>query len=244
MVGTGLIREGQVAISLGTSDTIFGPMSSPRPSDDGTGHVFASTIGNYMGMTVFKNGSLARERVRDEHGLTWTGFADALRRTPAGNGGRTMLPWFEPEITPLVLTPGVHRFDLDPRDAPASVRAVVEAQMMAMARHSRWMNVDIHTIYATGGAATNRDILQVMADVFGAEVYQFATPNSAALGAALRAFHAAELANGRALPWNEVVAGFAEPVATSRVSPIPAHAGIYRSLIDTYGRRERQALGL
>jgi xylulokinase len=243
MVGTGLIREGLVAISLGTSDTIFGPMSSPRPSDDGTGHVFASTIGTYMGMTVFKNGSLARERVRDAHGLSWSGFADALRRTAAGNGGGIMLPWFEPEITPLVLVPGARRFDLDPQDAPANVRAVVEAQMMAMARHSQWMNVRIQTIYATGGAATNRDILQVMADVFDADVYQFATPNSAALGAALRAYHADELASGRSLPWSEVAKGFAEPVEASRVSPIPAHAERYRSLIETYGRREREALG-
>jgi xylulokinase len=242
MVGTGLIREGMVAISLGTSDTIFGPMSSAKPSQDGTGHVFASTIGNYMGMTVFKNGSLARERVRDEHGLTWTGFADALRRSAAGNGGSLMLPWFEPEITPLVLNPGARRFDLDPKDPAVNVRAVVEAQMMAMARHSRWMNVEIQTIYATGGAATNRDILQVMADVFNADVYQFATPNSAALGAALRAYHADQLADGRAVPWSEVVSGFAEPIAASRVSPIAANAERYRALAETYGQREREAL--
>ena len=37
LVGTGLVREGVVAISLGTSDTIFGIMPTPRPSDDGTG---------------------------------------------------------------------------------------------------------------------------------------------------------------------------------------------------------------
>jgi xylulokinase len=36
LVGTGLVREGIVAISLGTSDTIFGIMPTPRPSEDGT----------------------------------------------------------------------------------------------------------------------------------------------------------------------------------------------------------------
>ncbi|HXW03620.1 MAG TPA: FGGY family carbohydrate kinase [Vicinamibacterales bacterium] len=242
MVGTGLIREGLVAISLGTSDTIFGPMRSARPSDDGTGHVFASPTGTYMGMTVFKNGSLARERVRDEHGLDWSGFGDALRRTPAGNGGAMMLPWFDPEITPLVLAPGVRRFDLDPRDAPANVRAVVEAQMLAMVRHSRWMNVGIQSIYATGGAATNRDVLQVMADVFDAAVYQFAAANSAALGAALRALHADALASRTPMSWEEVVAGFAEPVADSRVSPIREHVERYRPLLELYAQRERQAV--
>ena len=50
-----------------------------------------------------------------------------------------LIPWFEPEITPPVLTPRVHRYRLSPDDAAGNVRGVVEAQMMAMAIHSRWM---------------------------------------------------------------------------------------------------------
>ena len=88
LVGTGLVREGVVAISLGTSDTIFGIMPSPRPSEDGTGHVFASPTGAYMGMTVFKNGSLARERVRDTYGMDWPAFSAALARTPPATAAR------------------------------------------------------------------------------------------------------------------------------------------------------------
>ena len=85
--------------------------------------------------------------------------------------------------------PGLRRFDLDEPDGPGNVRALVEAQMMSMAIHSRWMGVEVKTIHATGGASANRAILQVMADVFGADVYQFDVGNSACLGAALRAFH-------------------------------------------------------
>jgi xylulokinase len=242
LVGTGLVKEGLVAISLGTSDTIFGLMPSPRPSEDGTGHVFASPTGAYMGMTVFKNGSLARERVRDAYRMGWPEFSAALARTPPGNGGKTMLPWFDPEITPLVLTPGVRRHDLERGDAEANVRAVVEAQMMSLALHSRWMGVKIATIYATGGAAANRAILQVMADVLDADVWQLQMGNSAALGAALRAFHADRLADGHALPWKDVVAGFVAPKPDSRLKPNPAHVAVYRRLIDIYAAREREAL--
>ena len=242
LVGTGLVREGIVAISLGTSDTIFGIMPSPQPSDDGTGHVFASPTGAYMGMSVFKNGSLARERVRDEYGMDWPAFSAALARTPAGNRGATMLPWFDPEITPLVLEPGVRRHELDPADAAANVRAVVEAQMMSLALHSRWMGVKISTIYATGGASANRDMLQVMADVFDAEVLQLETGNSAALGAALRAFHADRLADGRPLAWEEVIAGFVVPRLDSRLKPQPANVAAYQRLIEVYAAREREAL--
>jgi xylulokinase len=242
LVGTGLVSEGVVAVSLGTSDTIFGIMPTPRPSDDGTGHVFASPTGAYMGMTVFKNGSLARERIRDTYGMTWADFSAALGRTPAGNHGRSLLPWFDPEITPLVLTPGVRRHQLDAADADANVRAIVEAQLMALALHSRWMGVRIRKIYATGGAAANRDILQVMADVFDADVFQLETGNSAALGAALRAFHADRLADGHPLSWEDVVAGFVTPKTDSRLKPQASHVATYKKLIEAYAEREREAL--
>lgn len=242
LIGTGLVDEGHVAISLGTSDTIFGLMRQARVSDEGTGHVFASPTGEFMGMTVFRNGSLARERIRDEYGLDWAGFSAALRGTPPGNHGATMFPWFEPEITPLVLNPGVRRYALDPSDAGAAVRAVIEAQMMAMARHSRWMGVTIGTIRATGGAAANRDILQVLADVFDAEVSQLPAGNSAALGAALRAFHADRAADGQSIAWDDVVSGFTAPLAGSSVQPVPAHVATYRGLSELYAERERDAL--
>jgi xylulokinase len=240
LVGTGLVREGRVAISLGTSDTIFGLMAAPRVDATGTGHVFGSPTGDYMGLTCFKNGSLARERVRDELGMTWAQFSSALASTPPGNDGRVLLPWFEPEITPDVAVPGVHRFGLSPDDGPANVRAVVEAQQMALALHSRWMGVRIDTIFATGGAAANVEILQVMADVFGAEVHQLEIANSAALGAALRAFHADALSEGREIPWDEVIAGLVQP--TRRIDPDPARHAIYRTLIDVYASREAEAL--
>ena len=179
LIGLGLIREGQLGVSLGTSDTIFGPMRTPRVDAGGRGHVFGAPTGEFMGITVFSNGSLARERVRDEYGLTWDGFSRALDATPPGNGGGLMLPWFVPEITPVVAAPGIHRKQLDERDAAANVRAVVEAQMMALWRHARWMGVTADAIHVTGGAAANRQILQVLADVFGADVRPLHVGNAA-----------------------------------------------------------------
>jgi xylulokinase len=243
LIGTGLVREGILAISLGTSDTIFGLMHEPRVNPDGIGHVFGSPTGQFMGITVFRNGSLARERVRDDFGLTWSQFSGALDETPPGNGGRMLLPWFEPEITPPVSQLGVRRFDLNASDATANVRALVEAQMMAMALHSQWMGVAMRTIYATGGASANRAILQVMADVFGADVYQFDVGNSACLGAALRAFHAHRAVIGRPLSWDDVVSGLAEPKKASLVSPHPSRHAMYGELIGRYAAREREGVG-
>jgi xylulokinase len=241
LIGTGLVREGIVAISMGTSDVIFGLMREPRVDVTGTGHVFGSPTGEFMGLTVFSNGSLARERVRDAFDLDWNTFSSALESTPAGNGGRMMMPWFVPEITPAVRRPAVRRFDLGADDVPGNVRGVVEAQQMALARHSQWMGVDVKTIYATGGAAANRAILQVMADVFGADVYQFEVGNTACLGAALRAFHADQTAAGKSLEWVDVVRGLAQPMLSTRVTPNPGSHAIYRELMPVYAAREVEA---
>ena len=242
LIGTGLIREGQIAVSLGTSDTLFGLMREPRVDRTGTGHVFGAPTGDYMGLTCFLNGSLARQRIRDEHGLDWDGFSAALRATPPGNDGALMFPWFEPEITPDVRTPAVRRVDLDPDDGPRNVRAVVEAQMMALANHSRWMGVEVDVIHATGGAATNTEILHVMADVFGAEVRRFEVSNSACLGAALRAYHADLSLSGRELPWEAVVRGIAEPIADSAVMPNASNVEAYTRLRRRYAKLEPLAI--
>jgi xylulokinase len=243
LIGTGLVREGRLAISLGTSDTVFGLMREPRVDSTGTGHVFGSPTGDFMGLTCFMNGSLARERVRQAWGLSWAEFSGILAATPAGNGGRVLLPWYEPEITPSVSTPGVRLYGLEERDRDGHVRAVIEAQMMAMALHSSWMRVEVDTIHATGGAATNREILQVMADVFGANVYQFEVSNSASLGAALLAAEADDEARGRPTPWEEVVSGLAEPVAATRIASRPHHTAHYRDLMRVYAQCEAHALG-
>jgi xylulokinase len=243
LIGTGLVREGRVAVSLGTSDVVFGLMREPRVDPTGTGHVFGSPTGEFMGLTVFKNGSLARERVRTQFGMTWDQFSRTLEDTAPGNDGRIFLPWYEPEITPPVAIPGVHRFGLSEADGPGHVRGVIESQMMALARHSRWMQVEVDTIHATGGAAANVQILQVMADVFGADVYRFEVGNSAALGAALRAWHGERAAEGAPISWDHATAGLAEPVAASRIRPRADVHRMYGDLMKLHAQREEEALG-
>ena len=242
LIGSGLVREGRLAVSLGTSDTIIGLMRDLRIHDAGIGYVSASPTGDYMGTTVFKNGSLARERVRDMFGFDWAAFSAALASRPPGNHGAIMLPWFDPEITPHVGKPGVHRIGFDATDPAANVRAIVEGQMMAMANHTRWMGGDLSVVYATGGASGNRQVLQVMADVFGAEVVRSRARNSAALGAALRAFHANRRDSG--LTWDDVVIGFTEPDPSWRFQPRPEAVAVYADLRQRYAEQEALALRL
>ena len=242
LVGTGLVEEGTLAISLGTSDTIFGLMREPRISSSGEGHVFGAPTGEFMGITVFANGSLARENIRDQYGLNWQGFRRALHATPPGNDGGLMIPWFVPEITPRAPRPRVRRRHLEEHEAARNVRALVEGQMMAMRNHSRWMGVNISTIFATGGASRNNDVLQVMADVFNARVFPSPVGNSACLGAALRAWHGYEKARGNTIDWRVIVKDLTSPDLSSVVLPNPAAVKVYERLADAHQQFENELI--
>jgi xylulokinase len=239
-IGLGLLEEGMIAISLGTSYTYFGLMKTCRTDPRGEGHVFVAPTDDYMTLICFKNGSLARERIRDQFRLDWDEYNRLLEQTAPGNGAAILLPWFDAEIVPRVNQPGIHRFDLDPQDAGANCRAMVEAQMMSMRLHSAWMNVKPKRIVATGGGSVNPPILQIMADVLNCPVVRIEVSKSAALGAALIAAHA----HLKDTSWQEIVAGFTDPIPNSEVRPNPVAVKVYNALIEKYARREADALRL
>ena len=230
VVGLGLVEPGMVAISLGTSDTFFGTMAECSTDPKGEGHVFGSPAGGYMSLICFMNGSLAREQICDAYGLDWDGFSAAIQSTPVGNNGALMLPYFEPEIVPKVLNAGVRRKDLDEADVGANCRGVVEAQMMSMKTHSAWMGASASQIYVTGGASRNREILQIMADVFNCSVVSTEVANGAALGSALRAMHGAFSEQGD-VQWNEITKGFTDPDSSGRIEPDPTAVAVYEKLL-------------
>ena len=87
--------------------------------------------------------------------------------------------------------------------------------------------------------AANRAILQVTANVFGAEVHRLDTEYPVALGAALRAYHADRLTIDEPVSWNTVVSGFTEPKPGHRVSPNPKLVAMYAALRKDYAMLER-----
>jgi xylulokinase len=243
VIGLGLIAPGQVAISLGTSDTFFGTMKKCQTDANGEGHVFGSPASGYMTLICFKNGSLAREKIRERYGIkNWDDFGKSLAQTKPGNDGGILLPWFEAEIVPRVNKPGIHRFDLEEKNAAANCRAIFEAQMLSMRLHSQWMRASPERIFATGGASNDLALLRVMADVLNCRVLRIEVSKSAALGAALQAAHGWLAATGKNSSWEKLTAGFCQPVAGSEIRPDKKAAKIYDKLIEKYAACERAAL--
>ncbi|HBC85916.1 MAG TPA: carbohydrate kinase [Lentisphaeria bacterium] len=238
LIGVGAGEPGTAVISLGTSDTFFAAMSSSRTDPQGYGHVFGNPTGGFMSLICFKNGSLAREKVKDECGADWDAFEKALSEGKPGNDGNMMLPYFVPETTPLVLKAGARysgtrEFCKGKASAPVKIRAVVESQMLGMKLHSKWIGEDFKCIRVTGGASKSPGICRILADVFQARVEKISVADSAALGAAVRAAHF--MCFGK---MGGYYAKFAAAVET--IEPDPATAETYAGMLDRFAEFEKE----
>jgi xylulokinase len=249
LVGLGLIGVADVrAVSLGTSDTYFGYLPGLTEVERNEGHIFGAADGSYMFLVCFKNGSLARERVKNRFGFNWNDFARILLETPPGNQGRVMLPYFMPEITPVILEAGVRRFGgLSADDAAGNIRAAAEAQAMALYLHSEWAGQRPTRIFVTAGGSENLGLLRVIADVFGAEVQTRDVKESAALGAALRAARTWRNAHGSPADWQELFGAIVTSERGRVVRPAADASRRYHApngLLAVYAACERFARGL
>lgn len=185
LVGCGAETPGCAVVSLGTSDTFFAAMPDFRTDPDGLGHVFGNPCGGFMSLTCFKNGSLARDRVRRECGVDWRFFDEtAFELTPPGNGGKRAFAYFETEISPRHEATGIEaNFDWDAAAPETKIRALVEGQIANMRERTRWIG-DFKKILVTGGASRSKGIAGAIAAAFGAETAATDVANSAAVGGA------------------------------------------------------------
>nr|XP_032634443.1 xylulose kinase isoform X6 [Chelonoidis abingdonii] len=239
------LEEGDIAISLGTSDTLFLWIKEPTPALEG--HVFCNPVDSqaYMALLCFKNGSLIRERIRDDCASgSWDEFSKALKCTVVGNDGNLGFYFDVIEITPEAV--GIHRFNRDNDKVPyfpkeVEIRALIEGQFMAKRIHAEKLGYKIMPrtrILATGGASYNKEILQVLSDVFNAPVYTIDTANSACLGCAYRAIHG--LVAETSVSLAEVVKLAPEPRLI--VTPTAGANQIYQPLLKRYAELEQKVL--
>ena len=186
LVGTGADKPGVAVISLGTSDTFFAAMPNFRTDPDGCGHVFGNPSGGFMSLACFKNGSLAREKVRTTVGCDYRFFDETAFEAAAGFKGRAF-PYFEEEITPKHEATGIEAdFRWDEASDAEKVVAIVRGQVLNMFERTRWIG-SFDTICVTGGASRSKGIRGTIAAVFGAKVETLDVPDSAALGGAILA---------------------------------------------------------
>lgn len=248
LAGLRLEAGGDLAVSLGTSDTVFGFLTDARPSASG-GHIFVNPVDPdaFMALICFQNGSLTREFVRDTYANgSWPEFERRLGETAPGNGGRIGLYVREPEITPPIPQTGIYLFD--PTGKPAAsftpaehVRAVLEGQCLSMRRQAGRLGLDARRLIITGGASANAAVRRVLADVFGLPIRAADQPDSAALGAACRARHGWTCSKtGTFVSFAQVMAD-APPFHLVTEPDARAHA-MYNDRLAAYAAREQSVM--
>ncbi|XP_015183446.1 PREDICTED: xylulose kinase isoform X3 [Polistes dominula] len=231
------LKKGDIACSLGTSDTLFLWLNEPKTVIDG--HILCNPIEDdaYMALLCFKNGSLTRERIRDSAAEgSWQIFNELLESTPRGNFGNFALYFDAQEILPSVI--GDYRFNKANDEInrysskEVEVRALIEGQFVAKRAYAEDFGFVIGPntrIIATGGASANKTILQVLADVFNSPVYISEVTNSAMMGAAYQAKHGL-LRNE--CNFEEITACLPEPKLVCR--PYDDAESIYRPMTQRY----------
>jgi len=245
LAGLAVTGPNDVIISMGTSDTIFGATEKATPSEK-NGHVFVSPMNpdSFMVMLVRQNGSLTREKVRDQRADgSWKTFTEMLCKTPAGNNGKIGFYFFTPEITPAIKNTGVFRFDsngqkTDGFSPEEEARAVYESQFMSLRLHSEQFGLNPDLIIATGGASVDNALTQIIADIFGKPVAVGDTPDSAAMGAAYRALHGYICnKNGAYVPYTDVTAKAIQPEVVSE--PDMSNYEVYSNLLPRFEELEK-----
>ncbi|KAK4172572.1 putative xylulose kinase [Triangularia setosa] len=154
------LRPLDAIVSLGTSTTFL--MSTPVYKPDPSYHFFnhPTTPGQYMFMLCYKNGGLAREKVRDvllkaESGDQWEKFNKHALETPpldvreeGKDKAKLGLYFYLPEIVPNIRA-GTWRYTCNPRDGcdlqevkepwakETDARVIIESQALSMRLRSQ-----------------------------------------------------------------------------------------------------------
>jgi len=200
-IGTGCVVEGRLAMSLGTSGTLFAYSDVPVIDAGGGWAAFCSSSGGWLPLICTMNCTVATEQMAHLFGFDSHAGDIHLDTTPPGAEGLTLLPFLNGERTPnLPLAKGMlGGLDMHNMTPSLLYRAAMEGATYSLKYgHDLFMRagMEFSRIVLTGGGANSTAWRQLVADVFGLPVEIPQHGESAAFGAALQALWAGQKAAG------------------------------------------------
>ncbi|MBP3983332.1 xylulokinase [Pseudoxanthomonas helianthi] len=231
-IGTGCVEEGRLAMSLGTSGTLFAYSDTPVVDPQGAWAAFCSSTGGWLPLICTMNCTVATEQVAKLFGFSTRDGDAHLDATPPGADGLTMLPFLNGERTPdLPHGKGVLA-GLDPTNfSPAHLyRAAMEGATYSLKYgYDAFVRAGMRfeRIVLTGGGSHSAAWRQLVADVFGLPVDVPAQAEGAAFGAALQALWASARANGDDASIADIARTHVALDPARSATPDPARAAAY-----------------
>ena len=238
-VGTGVVRPGTIAVTLGTSGVVFAATESALIEPDGRLHAFCHAVAgrwHLMGVMLSAAGSLQWYRDKLACDRNFAELVDEAARVPAGSEGLIFLPYLSGERTPHPdpFARGAW-IGLTTRHGAAHLtRSILEGvafgikDMFCLMRDAGLGTIE--EVRVSGGGAKSLLWRQILADILGAELVTVNTTEGAAFGAAL-------LAGVSAGVWADVDTACAHTITThDRIIPNNETSAIYESLYEQYQR--------
>jgi xylulokinase len=194
-VGNGIVREGLISSSIGTSGVVFADSGELRIDPQGRLHAFCHAVpGRYhlIGVTLSAGGSLRWWRDASGSGLDYDAMASLAAQVAPGSEGLLFLPYLSGERTPHLDPDARGAFvGLNVRHSLAHLtRAVMEGVTYSLKDCLDLMiglGVPVTQVVATGGGARSPLWRQLQADVFGLPIHRAVSEEGPAFGAALLA---------------------------------------------------------
>jgi xylulokinase len=245
-IGTGNTKIGVLTASLGTSGTLYAYSSRPVIDPRGEVAAFCDSTGGWLPLICTMNVTVATELVKkafnwDNEQLT----REAAKIVP-GSDGLLLLPYFEGERVPnLPQARGVY-FGLNSANFTRAhlARAAMEGVALGLnygLNRLKDLGIRPKQIRVTGGGSKNPLWRQILADAFDAEVVGLATPEGAALGAALQAKWAYMLSRGERVRIQQITDALVKTDPSTRCQPKKAPARLYRNLQEIHNQLSRAA---
>lgn len=236
-VGVGAVREGIVALTLGTSGVVFATTNDPFIEAEGRLHAFCHSVPHkwhLMGVMLSAAGSLRWYRDTFAPGIGFDELLAPAASIPRGSDGLFFLPYLTGERTPHPdpLARGAF-VGLTVRHTQAHMtRAVLEGVAFGLRDGFELMKVaglsSIEQVRVSGGGARSSLWRQILADVLNIELVTVNTTEGAAYGAAL-------LAGVGSGHWPDVESACAATIAIGEHDrPNAADVSIYDRAYEVY----------
>ena len=236
-VGVGAVKEGIVALTLGTSGVVFATTNNAFIESEGRLHAFCHSVPDkwhLMGVMLSAAGSLRWYRDTFAPASSYDDLLAPVTNVPIGSDGLLFLPYLTGERTPHPdpLARGAF-VGLTVRHGMAHcTRAVLEGVAFGLKDSFELMKsaglAKIEQVRVSGGGARSALWRQILADVFDTELVTVNTTEGAAYGAAL-------LAGVGAGFWRDVDSACDSAIRVSgETPPIEAQASIYRRMYPLY----------
>ena len=195
-VGVGAVKEGIIALTLGTSGVVFASTNAAFIEREGRLHAFCHAVPgrwHLMGVMLSAGGSLRWYRDTFSPGLGYDDLLAPAAKIAAGAEGLLFLPYLTGERTPYPdpLARGAFVGLTVRHSQPHCTRAVLEGVAFGLKDSFELMKAaglpQIEQVRVSGGGAKSPFWRQILADVFNCELVTVNTTEGAAYGAALLA---------------------------------------------------------